>query len=190
MSTIATPREAPMRRVPSSAQTPTSSNRPSLETSRSLSSSPSQNTAAVAAAGGASEAAGSAAGGGAHAGGATRRNRAALREYYNLKKTGTPTVEVTEATDEGDNSSDATMHTNNLLANSEVAPSAMDAPDFDADAFVQKMLQESSLEDLLRTYTRVLGETRALDAEKKSLVYDNYSRLITATETIRKVRIA
>ncbi|CAK7266034.1 hypothetical protein SEPCBS57363_001891 [Sporothrix epigloea] len=188
MSTIATPREPPMRRVPSSTQTPTSSNRPSLETSRSVSSSPSQTTVAAAAAGGASEMSGGAAGRGAPAGGATRRNRAALREYYNLKNTGTPTVEVTEAIEEGDNGSDAAMHTNNLLANSEVPPSAMDAPNFEADAFVQKMLQESSLEDLLRTYTRVLGETRALDAEKKSLVYDNYSRLITATETIRKMR--
>ncbi|CAK7208838.1 hypothetical protein SCUCBS95973_000246 [Sporothrix curviconia] len=183
MSTIASPREPPMRRVPSSAQTPTSSNRPSLETRRSLSSSPSRNPAPAAGAG---------ASGGASAGGAARRNRAALREYYNLKKTapGTPTLEVTEAFDDsnGDNGNDAALHTNNLLANSEVPPSAMDAPNFDADAFVKKTLQESSLEDLLRTYTRVLGETRALDAEKKSLVYDNYSRLITATETIRKMR--
>ncbi len=46
----------------------------------------------------------------------------------------------------------------------------------------------SSLSELLRTYTRVLGEIRALDAEKKALVYDNYSKLISATETIRKMR--
>ncbi|CAK7222216.1 hypothetical protein SBRCBS47491_004790 [Sporothrix bragantina] len=182
MSTIASPREPPMRRMPSSSQTPTSSNRPSLETRRSLSSSPSRNPASTVGAG----AGGVAGAASAAGGGAARRNRAALREYYNLKKTapGTPTLEVTEAFDD----SDAAMHTNNLLANSEVAPSAMDAPNFDADAFVHKALQESSLEDLLRTYTRVLGETRALDAEKKSLVYDNYSRLITATETIRKMR--
>jgi hypothetical protein len=29
---------------------------------------------------------------------------------------------------------------------------------------------------------------RALDAEKKALVYDNYSKLIAATETIRRMR--
>lgn len=85
-----------------------------------------------------------------------------------------------------DGSSTDALHAG-MLSNSEVPPSAMDAPDFDAEAFVQKTLQQSGLEDLLRTYTRVLTETRALDAEKKSLVYDNYSRLITATETIRKV---
>jgi hypothetical protein len=31
---------------------------------------------------------------------------------------------------------------------------------------------------------------RALDAEKKALVYDNYSKLIAATETIRRMRAA
>lgn len=30
-------------------------------------------------------------------------------------------------------------------------------------------------------------EIRALDGEKKALVYDNYSKLIAAVETIRKV---
>lgn len=195
MSTIASPREPPMRRMPSSSQTPTSSSRPSLETSRSVSSSPSRNPAASAsgsasgaAAAGASGLAAAAAAGGAQ-GGAARRNRAALREYYNLKKTtgaggSTPVLEVTEAF-EGSNGTDA-FHAG-ILSNSEVPPSEMDAHNFDPEAYVQKTLQESGLEDLLRIYTRVLTETRALDAEKKSLVYDNYSRLITATETIRKV---
>jgi hypothetical protein len=35
----------------------------------------------------------------------------------------------------------------------------------------------------------VLTDIRALDAEKKALVYDNYSKLIAATETIRKMRV-
>lgn len=30
-------------------------------------------------------------------------------------------------------------------------------------------------------------DIRSLDGEKKALVYDNYSKLITATDTIRKV---
>lgn len=31
-------------------------------------------------------------------------------------------------------------------------------------------------------------EIKGLDGERKALVYDNYSKLITATDTIRKVR--
>lgn len=67
--------------------------------------------------------------------------------------------------------------------------SEIDAPDFNLDEYLQRVVAESSLQDLLKLYTRVLGEVRALDAEKKALVYDNYSKLIAAMETIRKVRI-
>lgn len=40
----------------------------------------------------------------------------------------------------------------------------------------------------MKTYNAVLTDIRALDAEKKALVYDNYSKLIAATETIRRMR--
>lgn len=70
---------------------------------------------------------------------------------------------------------------------SEVPPSEMDGESFEAEAYVKKALVESGMEDLLKLYTKTLGEIRALDAEKKALVYDNYSKLISATETIRKV---
>lgn len=138
MSTIASPREpsTPLRRVPSSTA---SSARTSLDALRSPVNPP--------------------------PGPAKRANRAALREYYNLKASA-PRIE---------------------LPDSEVPSSDIDVQDFKADEYVAKVVAESSLEDLLRLYTRVVGEVRALDAEKKALVYDNYSKLISATETIRKV---
>ncbi|KAH8174790.1 vps51/Vps67 domain-containing protein [Sarocladium implicatum] len=95
---------------------------------------------------------------------AKRSNRKALREYYNLRA---PRIEVPD---------------------SEVPAGEIDEPGFDVDAYVAKVVAESSLEELLKLYTKVLGEVRALDAEKKALVYDNYSKLITATETISKMR--
>jgi hypothetical protein len=75
-----------------------------------------------------------------------------------------------------------------LNPHSEIPASELDSPSFDADAYVKSALASSSLPDLLRLYARVLGEMRALDAEKKALVYDNYSKLIAATETIRRMR--
>ena len=53
---------------------------------------------------------------------------------------------------------------------------------------MKHVLETQSLGELLRTYNGVLTDIRALDAEKKALVYDNYSKLIAATETIRKMR--
>ncbi|KID96617.1 Vps51/Vps67-like protein, partial [Metarhizium majus ARSEF 297] len=93
-----------------------------------------------------------------------RSNRAALREYYKLRA---PRIEV---------------------AGSEVPASDIDAPDFNAAEYVARVVGNSGLEDMLRLYTQVVAEVRALDAEKKALVYDNYSKLIAATETIRKMR--
>lgn len=155
MSTIASSRNppAPLRRTPSG--TPTSSARPSFDISRSTVTSPVL---------GASQPA------------KRSSNRAALREYYNLRAAAafgaSPTTpRIIEDSD------------------SEVPASEIDAPDFNLDEYLDKVVAESSLQDLLKLYTRVLGEVRALDAEKKALVYDNYSKLITATETIRKVRI-
>ncbi|OAA81999.1 Vps51/Vps67-like protein [Akanthomyces lecanii RCEF 1005] len=159
MSTIASPRDpsTPLRRVPSAIVTPTSSTRPSLEAARSSVTSP------------------------VHSNGPTtgplpvakRANRAALREYYNLRAAAAAAAPPRIGVE---------------LPDSEVPVSDMDIPGFKTDEYVAKVVAENSLEDLLRLYTRVVGEVRALDAEKKALVYDNYSKLIAATETIRKMR--
>ncbi|KAJ9148611.1 Vps51/Vps67-domain-containing protein [Pleurostoma richardsiae] len=189
MSTIASPRDPstplPPRRISTQAVTPTSSSRPSLDLPRSASGSPNPNTSTTPSASSTHPAAA-----GSHS---KRSNRAALREYYNLKKAAAasssagagagaggaalPLVEVTDPLGHQEPSS-----------YSEVPASELDAPGFDAEAYVAARLRESGMEELLRTYTRVLGEVRALDAEKKALVYDNYSKLISATETIRKMR--
>ncbi|KAI1642294.1 Vps51/Vps67-domain-containing protein [Daldinia loculata] len=169
MSTIASPRDPPRRM--NSGTTPTSSTRPSLDVSRSPIGSPnpnsggSPNTVTVANPP------------------AAKRNRAALREYYNLKKQAAVTPPQVEVTDPFGETSGGPHE-----QYSEVPPSEIDREGFDVDAFVKKALAENGMEELLRLYTRVLGEIRALDAEKKALVYDNYSKLITATETIRKMR--
>ena len=160
MSTIASPRDPPTpmtRRVSQNVGTPTSSGRPSLEMSRSANSSPNPGTAAAFPQ-------------------IPKRNRAALREYYNIRSkaatANTPAVEVTDL---------------DQYETSEVPQGVMDKDGFDPEVFVKKALAENGMEELLRLYTRTLGEIRALEAEKKALVYDNYSKLISATETIRKV---
>jgi len=53
---------------------------------------------------------------------------------------------------------------------------------------VRQILEVEGLEGLLAVENELVGEVRALDGERKALVYDNYSKLITATETIKKVR--
>jgi hypothetical protein len=102
-----------------------------------------------------------------------RRNRAALREFYNIK--GTAAGEVSEQ----QLSSDQQHHS--PLA-------ALDARDFDAGAYVRNLLEKEGLDGVLKVENELVGEIRGLDGERKALVYDNYSKLIAATDTIRKVR--
>ncbi|KAL8776331.1 MAG: hypothetical protein Q9213_008315, partial [Squamulea squamosa] len=64
----------------------------------------------------------------------------------------------------------------------------LDAPDFDPEAYVRNILARESLAGLLKIESGLINEIRALDGEKKALVYDNYSKLISATDTIRKMR--
>jgi hypothetical protein len=163
MSTITSPRETSVpvngRRVPL-ISTPTSSSRPSLDLPRSSDASPNRSSTSTTQP-------------------PQRRNRAALREYYNLKKSSAP-----------DPPSSPTSSTTSIhdLHYSDIPSSELDDPSFDAQAYIKHVLENQSLAQLLKTYNGVLTDIRALDAEKKALVYDNYSKLIAATETIRKMR--
>ncbi|KAK4143051.1 Vps51/Vps67-domain-containing protein [Dichotomopilus funicola] len=180
MSTIATPRDpsGPLRRTNSSI-TPTSSSRPSLDNSTAGSPNPNSNPTFNSKDTSSSS---------STAPQSKRASRAALREYYNLRNNPStpplpPTVEITDPPTSPNPETGATTILN-------PSTSELDTPTFDAPTYVSHLLRTSSLAELLRTYTRVLGEMRALDAERKALVYDNYSKLIAATETIRRMRAA
>lgn len=107
--------------------------------------------------------------------GSQRRNRVALRDYYRLAKN--PTISTSEAS--------TPLQDDELVG--AVPESELDAEGFDAEGYVKGILAKESLEDLLRIERVLINEIKALDGERKALVYDNYSKLITATDTIRKV---
>jgi YD repeat-containing protein len=52
---------------------------------------------------------------------------------------------------------------------------------------VRGLLEREGLKGVLSVENELVGEIRGLDGERKALVYDNYSKLIAATDTIRKV---
>ena len=106
-----------------------------------------------------------------------RRNKNALRDYYGLKATA-----PTDASNGQQRSSPDPVPETTL--------SELDAPGFGAEAYVRDVLARESLQGLLKIESGLINEIRALDGEKKALVYDNYSKLITATDTIRRVRLS
>lgn len=107
--------------------------------------------------------------------GSQRRNRVALRDYYKLTKN--PATFASEAS--------TPLHDDELAG--AVPESELDVAGFDAEGYVKGILVKEGLEGLLRIERVLVNEIKALDGERKALVYDNYSKLITATDTIRKV---
>jgi len=105
---------------------------------------------------------------------AQRRNRAALRDFYKLNDQ--------PARDSLDTTTDTSSN------HDEKSPqSIVDREGFDADRYVQELLERESLEGLMKVEAGLLKDIRGFDGERKSLVYDNYSKLIGATDTIKKV---
>ncbi|KAK3903750.1 hypothetical protein C8A05DRAFT_32520, partial [Staphylotrichum tortipilum] len=169
MSTIASPRDpsAPFpRRANSAIITPTSSSRPSLDVPASASASPNPNASSS------SSTPSNTTANPSSQPQSKRANRAALREYYNLRASGKPlpsppTVEITDP-------GAPPLSPGGTGGPSPTAPSELDAPTFAAGPYLARLLASASLAELLRTQGRLLAEMRALDAEKKALVYDNY----------------
>ncbi|KAK4611799.1 Vacuolar protein sorting-associated protein 51 [Fulvia fulva] len=104
--------------------------------------------------------------------GSLRRNRTALRDYYNLQTNASSTSIAENATPTLDPDQD----------------SELDKLNFSPDEYVQSLLAREGLEGVLRVEAGLVSDIRSLDGEKKALVYDNYSKFIKATDTIRVMR--
>lgn len=126
----------------------------------------------------------------------TRRNRAALRDYYGLKAAKENEAKISEESSRTE-----------LGPEEDETLTELDATNFDADAYVNNLLAKEGLQGVLRVEADLISRTRFrshlfyspkpadpaaeirnLDSDRKSLVYDNYSKLLSATSTIRRMR--
>ena len=120
-----------------------------------------------------------------------RRNRAALRDYYNLKSKAaagqslTRTASLASVTNNGTAASLTAFEDSSL---SSTLRSQLDEANFDAENYVQELLKSSNLKTVLKAEASLVSEIKNLDGERKALVYDNYSKLIAATQTIVAMR--
>ncbi|KAI4737968.1 hypothetical protein E4T50_11550 [Aureobasidium sp. EXF-12298] len=107
-----------------------------------------------------------------------RRDRAALREFYNLQSTQTSTEKPppTAAPPRTEDSSPSD------------ALSTLDNPSFSPQTHVDELLHSADAETLLRTLNSITISALGLEGDKKALVYDNYTTLLSATSTISRMR--
>ena len=105
-----------------------------------------------------------------------RANRDALRDYYGLK----PTTSL-DATPEPSPQLQPEVRNDSLF-------NELDDPNLDPNEYVKEVLATKRLAEILKIERGLISEIKSLNGEKKALVYDNYSKLISATDTIRKMR--
>ena len=68
-----------------------------------------------------------------------------------------------------------------------VDPIDINGAHFKPDVYLNKLLKEKSLTDLMDKETEMVRHIKALDSDMQTLVYENYNKFISATDTIRKV---
>lgn len=64
----------------------------------------------------------------------------------------------------------------------------MDSSVFDSDAYVNKILKDYSLKDVMNVETAIIRDTQSLHSDMQTLVYENYNKFISATDTMRKMK--
>jgi hypothetical protein len=67
---------------------------------------------------------------------------------------------------------------------------SLDSPYFDPDAHTKRHVLRSSMHDLLETEELLALQVRTLDSTMQTLVYDNYSSFIDATEAIKSIGVS
>ncbi|GAB0093140.1 Vacuolar protein sorting-associated protein 51 homolog [Sergentomyia squamirostris] len=69
-----------------------------------------------------------------------------------------------------------------------IDPLNMNGQNFDADRYLEKVLKECSLKEIMDKEANIVRETQTLHSDMQTLVYENYNKFISATDTIRKMK--
>ena len=64
----------------------------------------------------------------------------------------------------------------------------LDAQNFDADRYLAQLLRSARLKALMQKHTEMSTEIKTLDSDMQNLVYENYNKFISATDTIRSMK--
>ncbi|KAL9239757.1 hypothetical protein vseg_014049 [Gypsophila vaccaria] len=85
-------------------------------------------------------------------------------------------------------STDHTDSTNYGVVSSKYATlDTINTPSFDVDHYMNLLVQKSNLETLLQRHVELAAEKKNLDTDLQMLVYENYNKFISATETIKRM---
>lgn len=64
----------------------------------------------------------------------------------------------------------------------------VDGNNFSSEAYLSKLLKQANLKQIMEKECIVVRESQYLHSEMQTLVYENYNKFISATDTVRKMR--
>lgn len=73
---------------------------------------------------------------------------------------------------------------------SEMHPLNLNSLNFDSEAFVNNLIHKKGLDELVAVEEDMVQNVRRLDSEMQQLVYENYNKFLTATNTVRNMQNA
>ncbi|WVZ60483.1 hypothetical protein U9M48_010497 [Paspalum notatum var. saurae] len=65
---------------------------------------------------------------------------------------------------------------------------SINSASFDPDIYMNVLVQQSNLEGLLQRHVKMAAEIKNLDTDLQMLVYENYNKFISATDTIKRMK--
>lgn len=69
-------------------------------------------------------------------------------------------------------------------------PLNLNSEKFDSEAFVSNLIRKKGLDELVAVEEDMVQNVRRLDSEMQQLVYENYNKFLTATNTVRNMQNA
>ncbi|KAF9576992.1 Vacuolar protein sorting-associated protein 51 [Mortierella alpina] len=106
-----------------------------------------------------------------------RRAKSFLRNYYGIQHTDSS---------QQDGSKENTSAQAGPVSKSD--PYDLDSHAFEVDKYMHKMFVEKQLPGLIQADNELVADIRQLDGDMKTLVYENYSKFLSATDTINKMK--
>ena len=65
---------------------------------------------------------------------------------------------------------------------------SIDTPHFHPEMFVKSLLKTKPMENLIKIDNEMIHDIKSLDSDMQMLVYENYNKFISATETIKQMK--
>ncbi|KAI0492793.1 hypothetical protein KFK09_027069 [Dendrobium nobile] len=65
---------------------------------------------------------------------------------------------------------------------------SINSPNFDSDLYMSILVQKLNLDGLLQKHVEMAAEIKNLDTDLQMLVYENYNKFISATDTIKRMK--